>query len=266
MDDQSHIPTSDGQTAIATRGADRVLAVFKELAAHPRGIALERIALQLDSPKSSVHRALAALRRAGLAEQDEGGSYRLGLEALRLAFTYYEALDERTIVQPALEALADRFAETAHYAVLDGGDIVYLAKVQPRAQSVHMSSRIGGRNPAHCTGVGKVLLAYALPHAEAVRRYADEHPLDSRTPNTLVTADTLAADLDRIRERGYAIDREENEPGIACVALPVFLGPRSSPSGAISVTTLTHRTSLERLIDGIDDIRSIIGMRLPTSG
>jgi IclR family transcriptional regulator, acetate operon repressor len=246
----------------APKGADRVLAVFKELAVHPRGIALEQLAVRVASPKSSVHRALAALRRAGLADHDERGTYRLGLEALQLAFAYYEKLDERVIVQPVLDALAARFQETVHYAVLDGGQIVYLAKVEQRDQSVYMSSRIGGRNPAHCTGVGKALLAHALPSLDEVRRYAADHPLERRTANTLVTPEALGEDLQAIRERGYAIDREENEPGIACVALPVFLGPGPAPRGAISVTTLTHRTPLERLIEGVDEMRSIIGAGL----
>ena len=258
---------SEGQSpSVAPKGADRVLAVYKELASHPRGIALDEMARRVASPKSSVHRALASLRRAGLAEHAEGGTYRLGLEALRLTFAYYEALDERVLVQPALDALLARFEETVHYAVLDGGEVVYLAKVEQRDQSMHMSSRIGGRNPAHCTGVGKALLAYALRDADEVRRYGAEHPLEARTARTLVTPDALAEELQRIRDRGYAIDHEENEPGIGCVALPVFLGPGPAPSGAISVTTLTHRRPLERLIEGVEDMRSIIGAHLLQGG
>jgi IclR family transcriptional regulator, acetate operon repressor len=88
------------------------------------------------------------------------------------------------------------------------------------------------------------------------------HVLEARTTRTLVTPAALAEDLQRIRERGYSIDHEENESGIGCVALPVFLGPGPAPSGAISVTTLTHRTPLERLIKGVDDMRSIIGAHL----
>src|SRR5918911_1007377 len=96
------------------KGADRVLSVFKLLARHPRGASLDE---------------LATLRGAGLAEQDRDGRYRFGMEALRLAFAYYEGLDQRVLVQPALDALAERFGETAHYAYLDGGEVVYVAKV-----------------------------------------------------------------------------------------------------------------------------------------
>lgn len=242
-----------------SKGADRVLAVFKSLAQFPRGASLDQIAEAVGSPKSSTHRALATLRRAGLAEQMPGGGYRMGLEALRLAFAYYENLDNRVLVQPALDELALRFGETVHYAELDGGEVVYVAKVVQRDHGVHMASRIGGRNPAHCTGVGKLLLSYELPDPAAVAEYVDTYGLERRTANTIVTAKALNADLDAIRARGYSIDDEENETGVGCVALPVFIGPGPRPTGAASVTTLLHRTSLKVLIDGIEEMKAILG-------
>jgi DNA-binding IclR family transcriptional regulator len=251
------MPMGMGQTA---KGADRVLGVFKSLARYPSGVTLDELAEQLGSPKSSVHRALATLRRAGLAEQDRDGRYRFGMEALRLAFAYYEGLDERVLVQPALDALAERFGETAHYAHLERGEVVYVAKVMRHDQDgVRLGSRVGGRNPAHCTGVGKLLLAYALPDAAAVEAYAAAHPLVARTPATLVTPEALHADLEDVRRRGYSIDREENEAGVGCVALPVFLGPGPQPSGAVSVTTIMRRTPLETLLERVDEMRAILG-------
>jgi IclR family transcriptional regulator, acetate operon repressor len=246
------------------RGADRVLSAFKALAGYPRGATLEELAARLGSPKSSVHRALATLRRAGLAEQDRGGRYRFGMEALRLAFGYYEGLDERVLLQPALDALAERFGETAHYAQLDGGEVVYVAKVMRHDQDgVRLGSRVGGRNPAHCTGVGKVLLAFALPTEDAVAAYAAAHPLVAKTSATLATPAALHADLEGVRARGYSIDREENEAGVGCVALPVFAGPGPRPSGAVSVTTIIRRTPLETLLDRVDEMRDILRAHLP---
>jgi DNA-binding IclR family transcriptional regulator len=246
------------------RGADRVLAVFKALAGYPRGATLEELAARLGSPKSSVHRALATLRRAGLAEQDRDGRYRFGMEALRLAFAYYEGLDERVLLQPALDALAERFRETAHYAQLDRGEVVYVAKVMRQDHDgIQLGSRVGGRNPAHCTGVGKLLLSYALPTREAVDAYAAANPLSARTPSTLISAEALHADLEGVRQRGFSIDHEENEAGVGCVALPVFLGPGPQPSGAVSVTTIMRRTPLETLIEQIGEIREILRSHLP---
>src|SRR3954471_3458853 len=117
------------QTATpAAKGADRVLSVFKSLARYPGGARLDELSERLGSPKSSVDRALATLRRAGLAEQDGDGRYRFGMEALRVEFAYPQRQDQRGLVQPALDALAERFGETAHYAQLDGGEGVYVSK------------------------------------------------------------------------------------------------------------------------------------------
>ena len=262
----SQVPTVPDKGGDApSKGADRVLAVFKSLAQFPRGATLEQIAEEVGSPKSSTHRALATLRRAGLAEQTPGGGYRMGLEALRLAFAYYENLDNRVLVQPALDELALRFGETVHYAELDGGEVVYVAKVVQRDHGVRMGSRIGGRNPAHCTGVGKMLLSYALSDRAAVTDYVATYGLEQRTESTIGTAKALQAELEAIRARGYSIDREENERGVGCVALPVFIGPGPRPTGATSVTTLLHRTGLDVLIDGVEEMKAILNGHLPTA-
>jgi IclR family acetate operon transcriptional repressor len=243
----------------AGTGADRVLATLTQLARHPRGVDLHDLTSELGLPKSTVHRALATLVRAGFAERVGRGRYRLGLQLVRLAFEFHEERDDARLVEPALEALAQRFGETAHYAVLDGAEVVYLAKVVPRGQSVRMTSTVGGRNPAHCTGVGKALLAHALPDADVVERFVAEHgPLAARTPQTLVCASELAAELERTRVRGYALDREESEAGVVCLAMPVFLDSRANPSGAISVSALAHRTTLETLEAAAEEIRAIV--------
>jgi DNA-binding IclR family transcriptional regulator len=253
------VRTAETRVGIELKGADRVLAVLRELAEHPNGVRLEQLVRRFDAPKSSLHRALAGLRRAGFADQDEDGRYRLGLDFVRLAFDYYESLDERGLLEPALEALVDRFSETAHYAELVGGEVVYLAKVMPRNHAVQMTSRVGGRNPAHCTGVGKVLLAQTLADEQAVRRYvADYGPLVKRTVHTIVSAPELARELEETRRRGYALDRQESEDGIVCLAYPVFFGSPRAPSGAISVAALAHRMPLEALEASASEIRSLI--------
>src|SRR5690606_8773643 len=98
-------------------GADRVLVILKELAGFPEGASLDALATSTGSPKSSVHRALVALTRAGLAERDGHGHYLLGDEFLRLAFAHHELRPDHLRVLPRLEALAERFGETTHYAV-----------------------------------------------------------------------------------------------------------------------------------------------------
>ena len=211
------------------------------------------------APKSSVHRALAALRRAGFAEQDDRGRYRVGSELVRIAFEYHEHRDEVDLVRPVLQTLSDWLSETAHYAQLEGSEVVYLAKIEPTGQGITMSSRIGGRNPAHSTGVGKAMLAHVLADDDAVREFVARHgPLERRTRNTLVSARALAENLRLARERGYALDREESELGVNCIAFPLFLGSGRHPSGAVSVSAVAMRTDVTRLEAVAERIRSAI--------
>ena len=244
-------------------GADRVLAVLRGLGAHPKGVGLDELARELGLPKSSMHRALAALCRAGLADHDERGDYRIGLELVRIAFAFHRELDRRRIVEPALAALAERFAETAHYAELDGAEIVYLAKVAAGDRAVQMTSQLGGRNPAHCTGLGKALLAATLPDLAAVEGFIARYgPLSRRTDNTLVDAAALHAELETTRARGYALDAEESEPGINCLAFALYLDDPAQPTGAVSIAALAHRTPLTALVAAADEARDLVEAQL----
>lgn len=242
-------------------GSDRVLAVLVELANHPAGVGLDEMARIIGSPKPTVHRALASLRRANLAGQDERGRYVLGDEFLRMAFANYEARPEHTRVQPILERLTARHGETSHYAVLDGDSIVYRAKVDPAVGAMRLTSVVGGRNPAHCTGVGKLLLAYELLDEAAVQDWIGDRILVQRTEHTATTAAALHRELEQVRERGYAVDDRENEPDINCLAVAIFLGSPTRPSGAVSISAIAHRTPLRALVDDLPAIRAIAAGR-----
>jgi IclR family transcriptional regulator, acetate operon repressor len=265
---QMAMPTrpADGDEAAsigALSGADRVLATLRLLGSYPGGIGLNELAKRLSSPKSSIHRALAALRRAELVEQDGEGRYQLTYGFLKLAFSYYDELDEVARVRPVLTSLAAKFGETAHYAVLDGHEVVYLAKVQPAGARFQMTSVIGGRNPAHCTGLGKTLLAYTLTSRDAVDEFVRRFgPLERPTSHEVVTADDLHRDLELIRAAGYGVDKEENEVGINCLALPLFLTSRSRPDGAVSITAIAQRFPLDRLIATVDDLKDLVHQKL----
>ena len=255
-------PTTDRQAPVAGQrlvGSDRVLAVLRELAERPDGVGLDELSRAMGSPKATVHRALAALRRAGFATQDGRGRYVLGDDFLRLAFAHNEARPEGVRVMPALRALSDRYGETTHYAVLDGDSVVYRAKADPPSGGVRLTSMVGGRNPAHSTAVGKMLLALALPDDDAVRRWAKGRAFEARTPATLISTDALVAELARTRERGYATDDEENEPGIACIAVPAHLLGPGQASGAVSVSAVAFRTPLAALVAELPAIRRTVG-------
>ena len=240
-------------------GSDRVLAVLIELGAHPRGVSLDDLAVAMRSPKSTVHRALTSLRKAGLATLVSRGTYALGDEFFRLAFYNYAERPEAVRITPLLEQLAARFGETTHYAVLDGAEVVYRAKVDPPGGAVRLTSVVGGRNPAYRTAVGKLLLGYQVSDREGLRQLLGDAPLEQRTPGTITDLDRLWDEVQLSRERGYAVDDQENEVGVNCVAVPVTAEDLSSPTGAISVSALAFRLPLPQLIAELPTIRAIVG-------
>jgi DNA-binding IclR family transcriptional regulator len=246
-------------------GADRVIAVLTELAEHPLGITLDELAGILNSSKPTVHRALATLRRAGLAELVGRGVYVLGDEYLRLAFRNLDGRPETARMQPLLEELAQHYGETAHYAVLSGTDIVYRAKMDPPQGAVRLTSVVGGRNPAYRTAVGKAILGGVLLTLDDVRDWFGEFPLEQKTANTLTTADELFADLEETRRRGFGVDDQENEVGVNCVAIPVHLDGSATPTGAVSVSAVTFRCPLDELTRAVPDIRATIARHLGSS-
>lgn len=243
-------------------GADRVLAVLKMLAERPNGVRLDDLRRELGTPKSTVHRILGTLCRSGLASKDDEGRYSLSMEFLRLAFRHYESLDDRNVVQGVLDALAERFGETAYYARLDAADVVYVG-MRNAPGYIHTASVVGARAPAHRTSLGKAMLAYVLPDRAAVDGFVDEYgPLKASTPTSVTNAAALERELVSTRTRGWAIDNEENEIGVVCIGFPLFLGPTARPSGAVSVAAIKIRTPLDKLVARTDEIRELIERHL----
>ena len=252
------LPRSEGRLV----GADRVIAVLAELAEHPLGVTLDELAGILSSSKPTVHRALATLRRAGMADLVERGVYVLGDEYLRLALRNLSGRPDTLRIQPLLEELATTFGETAHYAILSGSEIVYRAKMDPPQGAVRLTSVVGGRNPAYRTAVGKALLCSELHTVSDVVARLGSGPYDSRTETTILTPAALLTELDATRARGYGIDDQENEVGVNCVAIPIYLDGAERPSGAISVSAVTFRCSVERLSESVPTIRDTITRHL----
>lgn len=248
---------TDGPDEERLVGSDRVLAALVELAEHPQGVTLDELASRLRSPKPTVHRALTSLRRAKLASQPSRGVYVLGDEFLRLAFRNHASRPESLRVEPLLRELAHTYRETAHYGVLDGMDVVYRAKVDPPEGAVRLTSVIGGRNPAHRTAVGKMLLSARIESQDDLAARLAGQELVAKTPTSITTIPALWQELQRTRERGYAVDDQENELGINCVAFPLVLDPALPPVGAVSVSALVFRCPLQRLIDELPTMRAM---------
>jgi DNA-binding IclR family transcriptional regulator len=240
-------------------GSERVLAVLIELAERADGVTLDELAGALKSAKPTIHRALVSLRKVGLADQVARGRYVLGDEFLRLAFRYQGGRPDAARVEPLLRQLANEFGETAHYAVLHGRDVVYRAKVDPPEGAVRLTSTIGGRNPADRTAVGRVLLSCGIHSLDALNEWVSANELAA---SSQVNVASLYAELERTRSRGYGVDDEENEPGVNCLAIPVYLTGEAQPSGAVSVSALAFRLPLERLEASVPRIRDLVSATL----
>lgn len=180
---------------------------------------------------------------ARLIDQDpETGEYQLGPQTARLGQIYLEHFDVHDVAGPILYDLVQESQETAHLGVRDGTDVVYVDKHESPL-SVRTVARVGSRQPLYSTSMGKVLLAYA---SDDVVEAAVREGLTRRTATTITEPDALIAELERVRECGYAIDDEENELEIRCVGAPVF-DHRARVVAAISLSGPATRMSAVRL-------------------
>ena len=231
----------DGEGATGTLG--KAIAILETVALAERPMRFTDVLSVSGQPRGTLHRQLSHLVQEGLLELRADHAYVPGLRLLKLASASWARNEFRAVAAPFLEALHGETGETVHLGVLRGREIIYLDKVESR-QAVRMNSQIGNASPVYCTGVGKAALSVLDPSAlEAI--VAD---MDFRrfTPQTLADRPSLFAELESIRETGIAFDREEHEPGIRCVAAPVFDARRSLVAG-VSVTGPAYRVGLEQL-------------------
>jgi DNA-binding IclR family transcriptional regulator len=197
---------------------DRALDIIEELAKSGDSLKVTELSEKLALHKSTVHRLLATLLYRGYAEQNENGRYKVGLKLFEIAGNVLNKMDLRKRVKPFLVKLQQETSETIHLAILDGKDVVYIDK-EETSEIIRMHSEIGSRVDAYCTSLGKVLLAYK--DVDIYHLYAEED-LEKHTANTIIDKELLAEHLALVKRQGYAIDDEEQEPGIRCIGGPIF--------------------------------------------
>jgi len=227
---------------------DRALQILDYVGEKPRRIA--EIADFLSVHHSTALRFLHTLRNHGFVHELPDHRYRLGAAMFRLGFQALDGLELRSLARPAMEGLGTTTGETVHLGALEDGDIVYIEKVESQ-HPVRTVSRIGAIATLHCAAVSKAILAF-LPEAELNTLLAS-HELTKRTDHTLTTRKALEADLVLTRERGYALDDEENEPGIHCVSAPIFSGD-GEVAGSMSVSTPISRIDRDALLGFVPDL------------
>lgn len=239
----------------------KALSLLEHVAAGQRTLAELSAATGL--PRPTAHRLAGTLVSEGFLVKDEL-TYRLGYRLLELGNAVKEQDHIVLAAREPMERLSERTCETVHLGQLDGTSIVYIDKVEGN-RGLRMASRIGFRTLAQTTSLGKVLIA-SLPEETWERHLVPGVP--PRTPNTIVELDRIVAELSSVRDAGYALDREENELGIRCVACPIrdFSG---RVVAAISLSGATVYVTEERQHDLVADVRDaahVISVRLGYDG
>ncbi|MCO5731128.1 IclR family transcriptional regulator [Rhizobium sp. SSA_523] len=221
----------------------KAIALLDLVAAAPEPLRFSEILRRSGQPRGSLHRQLRHLLQEGLLDLSPEGTYAPGLRLLIFASKAWARNTPRRVAEPHLQMLQQLTGETVHFGVLNGGEIVYLDKLESR-QAVRMHSHVGNAAPVYCTGVGKAALSVleddVLRHLLAglrPRRF---------TEHTLVEVEALEAELATIRRRGFAYDMEEHQPGIRCVAAPIRVASRGFVGG-VSVTAPAFRANPAQL-------------------
>ena len=227
--------------------AFRILALLAD--GKPR--TLQELSGEIGLSTSTTFRQLSTLVYYRYVQRNEQtNQYTLGHSCLELARAYYEGNDLHSIALPELEKLRNETKETVHLAILDQMEIVYIEKPQGLHAIGLMGSRVGGRSPAYCTGVGKVLLAYL--DTRVIKDYFLRRKLHRYTDHTITSFTALVSELALIRSRGYALDHGEHEFEVSCVATPIF-DMKRNVIAALSISGPTDRLEpIERNHDLIE--------------
>lgn len=253
-----------GRTVPAVARAMDILELFLD---GTQSMSAPQIMARTGLPRTTVHELVTTLTlRSYLAPvPEQPHRYRLGVRAFQLGSVYAERLDLAREGSSVAREVAEACDETVHLAVLDGVEVVYIAKVDS-THSVRMVSAVGRRLPAHCTAVGKMLLSGLSPEELAARLPFDK-PLAAMTPRSITSVGHLERELADVRRRGIAAESCESNPDVACVAAPVF-DHDSRMVAAMSISVPISRWSPARqeawaklIADGAARLSTVLGHR-----
>lgn len=230
------------------RAAD-VLELF--LVSNPE-LSVKEISEKLNLSKSTVHGIIKTLEERGYLQQNPVDlKYKLGIKLFELGNFVGNHLDIGKIARPIIRNLVVELNETVHLVMLQRDEVIYIDKIEgPRALTIY--SHIGKRAPVHCTGVGKVILAYQ--GEKEIDRILSSVVLESYTEYTMTNITNIKNHLKLIREKGYAIDDEEIELGLKCIAAPIF-NHQGNVIASISCAAPKMRFDDERIPEVIERIQ-----------
>ena len=200
--------------------------------------------------KSTAHRILASLQCMDYVRQDpESGRYEATFKLVDLADRLMEQVDVAQMARPHLKNLAARVKETVHFVERDGSEVIYIDKVDPYDHSIRMTSHIGSRMPFYRSGVGKAMAANMSD--PEIRTLWENCTIERRTAYTITNLDEFMDEIAEVRRKGYALDNEENEAGVRCIAAALSLDGGSRYAFSISVPISRMDNDRIRELSGI---------------
>ena len=211
---------------------DRAFEILEALGNNPEGMLVKELSTQLGLNKSTVSRILSTLAEHGYVEKNKNNYYRIGMKMVDLCSLYLNSLQLKTEALPFLEELRAQTGMIIHLGTMNENEVVYLEKISS-FQNIRMYSQIGKRAYMHSTSLGKAMLS-CLKEKE-VEAVISQKGMPAITEKTCTDYHQLLEDLALSRQRGYAIDDEENELGVRCVAAPIF-DYRENMIAAVSAT------------------------------
>lgn len=248
------------------QSAERIFGVLEALA-ETGPIGLIELSAKLGLHKSTAHRLLMSLICMGYAIQEtETGKYKLTFKVVELSEKILSKVDIVALVHPLLAELANDVRETVHFVQRRGTEVFYLDKVSPlypQESAIRMASQVGLARPLYCSAVGKAILAEMKP--EEVEYIWNHSRVERKTEYTITTLSKLQQELVEIRNNGFALDNEENEVGVRCIAACVINHQRL-PNNAFSISAPAGRMREERIqvlakdiLKTKEDIKKVLG-------
>lgn len=231
---------------VIIQSVDRAVQIIDFFTGPQAELGITEISERMGLGKSTVYGLVNTLLKAGYLEQNsENKRYRLGLRLFELGSIVQSRMDVREIARPYLEKLSKTFNMTVHMGIYRDWEMVYIDKVDsPNTRIVY--SQVGKRAPMYCTGIGKAVLAH-MSMAD-IQYILKTQPLEALTEHTLTEPEKIFKELESIREQGYAVDNEEVELGLKCVAVPVY-DYRQKPIAAVSISSAAAYLKEDKILE-----------------
>lgn len=246
--------TEEKEIKNPVQSAERIFQVMEMLADHGE-MGLMELSAALGLHKSTVHRLLMSLIYMGYAKQDEvTQKYMLSYKVVSMAGKVLERTDILQLAKPYMERLSDLSGEAVHLVQREGGNILYIYKTEAKVGTIRMVSHVGMVHPMYCSGVGKAIMA-TLPEEE-IKQIWNESVIEKKTEKTITDYARMQEVLAEVRKNGYALDDEENEKGVRCIAACLY-GHQKEVKYAFSISGPTSRMTRERVRELAVDVLKV---------